>query len=300
MGNKCCSDRNKQGDDNSAEPVKVERNEGPRKTSASVINLIPADSQVRPSVLLGVKGKDAEKFDEAFANMDIPAFVELLNSENSLGEGQLEEVPEHPWADMPASVGALAATQLAVIASMDEANVVTIRQANACEVLVNYLKAKCPPDKRDAGVVLLVFLTSVDGESCADLGQKNVLPDLLRILGDKAQHRGLRCAVSTILINVLLEHQGTASRFIRENGAVQLLKACDSSGSKPDEEPFFLELIENFIELTEADDTGAASKFLPSIRKAVSGSPNTLKSLARKFPGSELEANVSQLMEVIS
>merc|ERR1712070_24820 len=196
--------------------------------------------------------------------------------------------------------GALAATQLAVIASLDEANVVTIRQAGACEVLVSYLKIKCSPDKRDAGVVLLVFLTSVDGESCAELGQKNALTDLLRILGDKELHRGLRCATSTILINVLLEHQGTASRFIRENGAVQLLKACDSAGCKPDDEPFFLELIENFLELTESDDTGAASKFLPSIRKAVSASPNTLKSLARKYPGTELEGNVGQLLEQIS
>lgn len=255
---------------------------------------------MRPSVLLGVKGKDAEKFDEAFANMDIPAFVELLTSENNLGEGQLEEVPDHPWADMPKSVGGLAATQLAVIASLDEANVVTIRQAGACEVLVSYLKASCSSDKRDAGVVLLVFLTSVDAESCAELGQKNALPDLIRILCDKQAHRGLRCAISTVLVNVLLEHQGTASRFIRENGAAQLLKACDSAGCKPEEEPFFLELIENFLELSEADESGAASKFLPSIRKAVTASPATLRSLGRKYPGTDLEAHINQLMEVIS
>lgn len=300
MGNKCCSDRNKAPAADAAPEPKEDRSQGPRKTSASVMNLVPADSNVRPSVLLGVKGKDAEKFDEAFANMDIPAFVELLTSENNLGEGQLDEVPEHPWANIPASVGALAATQLAVIASLDEANVVTIRQAKACEVLVNYLKPKCAEDKRDAGVVLLVFLTSVDGESCSELGQKNVLSDLLRILGDKDSHRGLRAAISTILINVLLEHQGSASRFIRENGAVQLVKACDSTGYRPDDEPFFLELVENFLELTEADESGAASKFMPSIRKAVTASPNTLRSLQKKFPNTELETNLSQLMEAIS
>lgn len=300
MGGKCCSERKQVGVSEAGAAELAKPHDGPRKTSASIMNLVPANSNVRPSVLLGVQGKDAEKFDEAFANMDITAFVELLSSVNSLGEGQLEEVPEHPWADVPASVGALAATQLAVIASLDEANVVTIRQAGACEILVSYLKPACSPDKRDAGVVLLVFLTSVDRESCAELGQKNVLPDLLRILCDKDEHRGLRCAISTILINVLLEHQGTASRFIRENGSVQLLKACDSAGCKPQEESFFLELSENFLELVEPDESGAASKFLPTIRKAVAASPNTLRSLARKYPGTELEANLSQLMEVIS
>lgn len=299
MGNKCCSDRNK---DPAADALKVpdgDRATQPRKTSASVMNLVPEGSNMRPSMLLGIKGKDAERFDEAFANMDIPIFVELLTSENSLGEGQLEEVPEHPWADMPSCVGSLAATQLAVIASLDEANVVTIRQAGACDVLANYLKPNCSTAKRGAGIVLLVFLTSVDDESCQLLGQKNVLPDLLRLLGDKSQHRGLRAAVSTVLINVLMEHQGTASRFIRENGAAVLLKACDANGASPDDEQFFLEIVENFLELTEADDSGAASKFVPSIRKAVVASPNILKSLARKYAKTDIEANVAQILEAV-
>lgn len=299
MGN-CCSDRNKADALPSlgAKPA-LDGASGPRKTSASVMNLVPAGSSVRPSMLLGIKGKDAEKFDEAFANMDIAAFVELLTSENSLGEGQLEEVPEHPWADMPSCVGSLAATQLAVIASLDEANVVTIRQTGACEFLANYLKPSCSKEKRAAGVVLMVFLTSVDDESCQLLGQRNVLPDLLRILGDTSAHRGLRAAISTVLVNVLMEHQGTASRFIRENGAAVLLKACDCNGAKPDDEQFFLEISENFLELTEPDGSGASSKFLPSMRKAVLASPGILKNLAKKYQKKDIEANVVQILEVV-
>lgn len=297
MGGKCCTDRKPDGSAPQQDDAKAQG----RKTAASIILKVPENSGVRPSQLLGVQGEDAEKFDEAFATMDIQAFVQLLSSQNKLGEGQLEEVPEHPWADLPNSVGALAATQLAVIASMDESNVVTIRQAGAIDVLVGFMKPGVSTDKRDAAVVLLVFMTSVDpdGASASEAGQKGVLPDLLRVLGDSSAPRGLRAAVSTILVNILLEHQGTASRFIREDGAKQLMKACDSTGCTPGDLIFFVEIVENLIELTETEEGGEASKFLPSIRKTVEKNPNMLKSLHKKYPGTELETNVHRLMEQI-
>lgn len=279
------------------------KNRGSNKSSTNVMNLVPPSSSERPSKVLGVTGKDAEKFDEAFVSMEkmnIQAFVDLLNSENNLEECQLEDVPSHPWAEKPSCVGALAAAQLGVIALRDASNVPTIRGAGACNLLVRCLQPECPKDKRDYGVLLMGLMTS-DPDSCAELGQKNVLPELLQILADNQNHRGLRCAISSILVNILHEHHGAASRFINEDGAEKLVQACEPFDCAPGDESFFLEIIVNILDLTEPDhDTGATSKFLPSIRNAVKANPLTLKSLADKYKGIELEATVKVLMERVA
>lgn len=297
MGSRCCTDRKPEPPKKVVEaPPQIKR-----KTACSVVGLGVRGGS-RPSAMLGLKGRDAEKFDEAFLNMDVHGFTDLLSSTGTCEQAQLDEIPDHPWAVKPRSVGALAATQLAVIASADVDNAASIREAGAIKALVSFLQVRTSEDKRDAAVVLLVFLSSVDEESCQELGQKNVLPDLLRILGDKQQHRGLRAAISTVLVNVVLEHQGAASRFIREEGAVQLLSACDTVGCRDlqDEEPFLLEIVENMLELAEADEDNTSSKYLPGLRKAASANPHALSYLARKLPESEVEAAADRLVEKLS
>eukprot|EP00971_Amphidinium_carterae_P086751 1716712-Amphidinium_carterae.1 len=61
------------------------------------------------------KGDDADKFDKAFEQNDLKAFVALLAS-NEVIESFEERM--HPWAEDPRTVGALAGTQLAILASV--------------------------------------------------------------------------------------------------------------------------------------------------------------------------------------
>lgn len=314
MGGKCCTDRNKSTekvglftDEVSDRTPQIKKSVGHRQASGDIMKqlALDKDSKMRPSQFLGVTGDDAHRFDQAFVNQDVQAFIELVASTNKLGQGQLDAVPTHPWAMPPATVGALAITQLSVLASRRRDNdnsILTIRQAGACQVLAEVFKAgkESSKDLRDAAVVLMVILTCEDAESCTELGDLDCIPTFLRFIDDKEQSRGFRSALSTILVNIMCEHQASANRFIREDGALPLIKACDSFGYEPGEEKFFDELLDNILELTENQESGAASRFLPHIRKAVAEKPDVLSNLARKFPGTEVEGKVNQLMELAS
>lgn len=100
-------------------------------------------------------GDDCEKFDKAFEKNDIKEFVRLLSSFQKIDA--LED-RMHPWAKDPETVGALSATQLAILASNTESesndhpwNFSTtfaepeyreqIRTAGGIPPLVDYLKS---------------------------------------------------------------------------------------------------------------------------------------------------------------
>ncbi|KAL8441959.1 hypothetical protein Emag_006774 [Eimeria magna] len=104
-------------------------------------------------------GDDVVRFDRAYDNNDIAEFVKLCNS-----TCEIEKLEErmHPWAADPETIGALAATQLAIFASREQEPHLKdeIREAGGIEVLVKLLASK-ELDRKHSAVVALSFL-SVD------------------------------------------------------------------------------------------------------------------------------------------
>eukprot|EP00923_Selenidium_pygospionis_P007720 GHVN01013170.1.p1 GENE.GHVN01013170.1~~GHVN01013170.1.p1 ORF type:complete len:158 (+),score=27.28 GHVN01013170.1:63-536(+) len=105
---------------------------------------------------------DVTRYDRAFDTNDIKVFVELLTSNQRID--QVEE-RMHPWAAEPQTVGALCATQLAVLASRDSiASDVkeSIRELGGIPPLVKLLDSH-DEDRVHASTIVLSFL-SVESE----------------------------------------------------------------------------------------------------------------------------------------
>jgi len=90
-------------------------------------------------------GQDAEKFGLAFEAHDVQAFVELLSSKESIAAF---DERMHPWAENPKTIGTLAGTQLAILASHDDhshedhASIKwQVHEAGAIAPLVNFLRS---------------------------------------------------------------------------------------------------------------------------------------------------------------
>eukprot|EP00747_Dinoflagellata_sp_TGD_P069223 gnl/TRDRNA2_/TRDRNA2_156043_c0_seq1.p1 gnl/TRDRNA2_/TRDRNA2_156043_c0~~gnl/TRDRNA2_/TRDRNA2_156043_c0_seq1.p1 ORF type:complete len:346 (-),score=77.94 gnl/TRDRNA2_/TRDRNA2_156043_c0_seq1:148-1185(-) len=274
-----------------------------RKT-CSARSLSVAGKNSKMSLLYGITGDDALAFDEAFEDMNIEAFVKLLKSPAKLGKGQLEEMPPHPWAKDPASVGALAATQLAVLASDEEhgeARSQHIRAAGAVEPLADFLGRDTPLDKVHAAVITLVFLTSVDVIACADLGaRKDSVEDMARRVGDETIGLGCQAGISTILVNVLCEYHDAAVHFVNKGGADQLLRALRLPAEQGDDDvDFFRELLENILEMLDSEDADDGPVLLPALQQSYENSSHqdSLSALAEKYVGTELEDLLGDLFE---
>lgn len=299
MGAKCCTDRKAQL---LAPSINAQSLFGAtddyRKPSQSVRYLAPTRG-VKPSVMYGVQGPDAEKFDEAMATEDIMKLVALLDSKATANISQVDGMPPHPWACQPATVGALAATQLAVFASEGEVKVAKIRSAGGVLKLAAYLQG-ATEDQMHASVVALIFISSADAACCRDLGHPETMENLCRILGDSRVVRGCRAGVSTILVNILFESQAAGPLFTREDGPSRMLGALEmGSGTLSEEEPFFLELLENLWELVEAEDQGGAPRFLGALRSAAASlrTPEAIRRLQRTLRHPEAQELSAKLLE---
>eukprot|EP00427_Karlodinium_veneficum_P000159 CAMPEP_0169168002 /NCGR_PEP_ID=MMETSP1015-20121227/60773_1 /TAXON_ID=342587 /ORGANISM="Karlodinium micrum, Strain CCMP2283" /LENGTH=242 /DNA_ID=CAMNT_0009240751 /DNA_START=55 /DNA_END=783 /DNA_ORIENTATION=+ len=129
MGAKCCSERKDNA--NSKERKSVAAYGGEKKRAISIG--------------YHSRGDDAEKFDKAFESNDLKAFVSLLSSKQVI---ESFEERMHPWAEDPKTVGALAGTQLAILASVAEKENPRvkddIRDAGAIPPLVDFLHLDSP------------------------------------------------------------------------------------------------------------------------------------------------------------
>merc|ERR1712048_919936 len=123
----------------------------------------------RASQHFGVPAEEADKVDEAFAEMNITKFVQLLASKSKLSGGQIDDIPPHPWAVRPASVCALCAMQLAVLATSSDTRVSEIVRAGAVPKLAALLDPRSPEDQVHAAVVALVLLSSGHSRCCEEI-----------------------------------------------------------------------------------------------------------------------------------
>jgi len=246
MGGKCCHDSRKDG-------------QGPTKdTRKSVHNAYGSGSKRAISIGYQSKGDDADKFDKAFADNDLKAFVQLLSSEQPI-----EKFDErmHPWAEDPKTVGALAGTQLAILASAEDNGGVgikdEIRKAGAIPPLVDFLKSK-EEDRQQTAVVALSFLTADCTENTVQAYEAGALP----LLKDhcKSTVAGMKAAAATTLRNICMENDKYREEFAVQLDGIkdlvaQLAAPKDDSLNHAD---VLLEAVLNLQDIIETgDDDGA-------------------------------------------
>jgi len=240
MGGKCCHDSRKDGPATSKDGRK------------SVINSYGSKRAI--SIGYQSKGDDADKFDKAFADNDLKAFVALLSSEQPI-----EKFDErmHPWAEDPKTVGALAGTQLAILASAEESSGSVgikddIRKAGAIPPLVDFLKSP-EQDRQQTAVVALSFLTADCPENTKEAYKAGALPLLKNHC--KSDVAGMRAAAATTLRNICMEDDKYREEFAVQLDGIkdlvaQLAAPKDDSLNHAD---VLLEAVLNLQDIIESD-----------------------------------------------
>lgn len=185
---------------------------------------------------------DAAKFDEAFDNTNIEMFVDLLDSTQKI---QKMEERMHPWAADPQSVGALAATQLAILASREETpgapDVIKdkIREARGIAALVKFLQSK-EDDRVHAAVVALSFLSVDNAANCVEMFERGAVPHLVKLM--KSNIDGMRAATAQTARNIYVLNRKYREEFKRSGGIQNLVALLDLPTGDYDPSKLYTEL----------------------------------------------------------
>ncbi|KAK6588489.1 ARM repeats containing [Cryptosporidium xiaoi] len=176
---------------------------------------------------------DITRFDLAYDKNDIEEFVKLLSSTQPIDK--LDE-PMHPWAADPKTVGALAATQLAILAARDSQPELkdVIRKKGGIQGLLELLKSK-EEDRIDGAVVALSFLSVNNAECCSTMFECGVLPYLVKCMSSEID--GLRAASAQTARNIFILGISQRKEFMRLGGIqilVNLLTPPNKDVDKPE------------------------------------------------------------------
>lgn len=268
MGAKCCTDRKDAAKDAKAKAAVGKEPSGSKSIRPSMHAGNAYDNKKRAiSIGYHAKGDDAEKFDKAFEDNDLNAFVALLTSTQSI---QAFEEKMHPWAADPKTVGALAGTQLAILSSVAEKDNPAvkdeIREAGAIPPLVDFLRSK-EEDRVQTAVVALSFLTAECPANTEATYEAGAMPLLMQHVD--SQVAGMRAAAATTLRNICMEKEEYRRAFVGQGGLVglvgQLAAPADPSLNHADVQ---LEAILNLQDLIEDDDGGVVEEYAMEAIKA--------------------------------
>jgi hypothetical protein len=242
MGGKCCTER------------KDEPEKQLRKKST-----VPSNKKAL-SIGFSSQGDDAEKFDKAFETNDLQSLVKLLSSTQEI---KSFEERMHPWAEDPKTVGALAASQLAIVASVadkDNPDVKdNIRNAGAIPPLVGFLKSD-QSDRVQAAVVALSFLTADSEENSEATYQAGAMPVLLEHMD--APIAGMRAAAATTLRNMAMVSFKHRREFIQLGGLKRLVSQLSCKGDPSlNLADVQLESVLNLQDVLEAEDGQMVPEF---------------------------------------
>jgi hypothetical protein len=254
-------------------------------------------------------GRDAELFDIAFETRDLLAMVELLPSQQQIGIDSDDNGQRmHPWAEDPKTVGALAASQLAIIASSaDRAkedgesaahyyNVKDeIRDAGAISPLVTFLQSK-EPDRAQASIVALSFLTA-DCEMNAALAYDcGAMPILLEYT--ESPIPGLRAAAAVTVSHMAKVSKQCNEEFVALGGLRALIAQLDcTAGRGTNLADLQLEAVLNLQDVLEIDVGTLNSEHA---RKAVElGAIEGLTRLSRA-EDTEVQESAMELLEELT
>eukprot|EP00929_Paragymnodinium_shiwhaense_P032931 TRINITY_DN18189_c0_g1_i1.p1 TRINITY_DN18189_c0_g1~~TRINITY_DN18189_c0_g1_i1.p1 ORF type:complete len:291 (+),score=60.09 TRINITY_DN18189_c0_g1_i1:132-1004(+) len=207
------------------------------------------------SIRLRRRGSEAERFDVAIENNDLPTLVRLLDSQQAI------ECSEqmHPWAENPRTVGTLAAARLAMLAqekSLDLRQATQkqrIGEAGAVAKLVNFLRSG-EADRVQTAVVALSFLTYGCSRNAVDAYEAGAMPLLLKHLSSKVAR--MRGATATLLRNLCMEDDGYRREFVELGGLASLVKVLGSMPVTPglNISDVQLEVVLAILDIIESED----------------------------------------------
>lgn len=173
---------------------------------------------------------DHAVFDRAFETNDLDAYVYLFPSQQPVSPFKARA---HPWAQTPKTVGALACSQIAFLASeasrageqqaLDVKD--RIRQAGALGPLVEFLKSDAQ-DRADNAVVALSFLTTACSANVKVVYEAGAMELLIPHL--ESHVAGMRSATSTALRNIYTERAECRTRFVDLGGIRGLVANLDA------------------------------------------------------------------------
>ncbi|ORM41217.1 uncharacterized protein BXIN_0349 [Babesia sp. Xinjiang] len=219
MGNSCCFGRLHEY------RAKLESIE------AQVFDNVAAYGPISDALGLDEPECDIERFDLAFENGDIGEFVSLCVSSQPIDK--LDE-RLHPWAANPTTIGALAATQLAIFASKEQQPEYkdAIRKAHGIPTLVEMLKSD-EVDRVHAAVVALSFLSAGNSENCVEMFRAGALPEMIR--GMRSDIDGMRAACAQTCRNIYQLDMEYRRVFVKRGGLVNLVNLLSSSDDEDEE-----------------------------------------------------------------
>ncbi|SPJ08768.1 armadillo-domain containing rhoptry protein [Plasmodium sp. DRC-Itaito] len=221
--------------------------------------------------LLSFTSNDILRFDKAYDENDVQEFVNLCSS-----TCEIEKLEDrmHPWAADPKTIGALSATQLAILASKESEPHYkdAIREANGIAVFINLLKSH-ELDRVHAAVVALSFLSVDNVKNCICMFESGAFPYL--ISGMKSNIDGMKAACAQTCRNIFVLDKKYKKEFLKLGGITQLVNLLELPSNYDDSQPLYTQLeaiyhLEDFI-LNDGDE-------IPEFLEAVKNS-NSIKNL---------------------
>lgn len=236
------------------------------------------------------------KFDRAYESKDVNSFVELLSSRQAI---DAFEERMHPWAADPKTVGTLAATQLAIIASTAEKDKPRAKEeigrAGAIPLLVGYLRTE-EDDRVQIAVVALSFLTTECMPNAVAAFTEGAMPLLLPHLASPIC--GMQSAAAMTLCNLCNEREEYRKTFV-ELGGIGALVAQLGSTADPalNMVEVQLEGVLNLQDLIEDDEGDVVQAYARAAVEA--GAVEKLERLKAVEDG-EMRDAVSDLLRCLS
>lgn len=243
------------------------------------------------------KRTDADRCNEAVLEQDLGALVGLLSSQEPI-----DRLPAHthPWAEDPKTVGALAAAQIAILAStgdeaQDQSMKEAILQAGAIPLIVDMLRSD-QSDRVQTAVVGLKFLLD-DCAACAvDAFEHGALSLLLQQLNSPIG--GMRAAAATALRNMCLARDEYRSEFSKLGGIRRLVQQlCPPPDPAMNQADIQLEAILNLQDVIE-DLAGAVIEQY-ALQALDAGAEEKLQSLTQSTD-EEVQTTAAEVLAKLS
>jgi len=196
------------------------------------------DFDIKQKAREKMRDDDVTRFDRAYDTNNLQEFVSLLTSSQPI-----VPFPQrmHPWAADPQTVGALAATQLAILSSRDEEPHYkdAIREAGGIPVLVSQLLAK-EDDRVHAAVVALSFLSVNNPRNCIEMFEAGAMKSLVKAM--KSSIDGMRAATAQTARNIYVLDTKYRAAFKDAGGIYNLVALLDLPSEEVDPSSLYTQL----------------------------------------------------------
>eukprot|EP00918_Siedleckia_nematoides_P029850 GHVU01064387.1.p1 GENE.GHVU01064387.1~~GHVU01064387.1.p1 ORF type:complete len:277 (-),score=75.73 GHVU01064387.1:284-1114(-) len=202
---------------------------------------------------------DGDRFNRAAQTDDVPELIDLLKSEEEIGP---MEKKVHPWASDPKTIGALAATRLAILAVNDPFKD-SIREAKGLPALLTLMKSRAE-DRVHAAVVAISFMSHDNYANQWELYKEGAIAPLVKGLSSSID--GMRAACAQTLRNIYVIDENAKKAFAMEGGVQRLVNLLDYPGGNAADVDFttHLEATWHIEDLVYHDD-----QIIPEMRREV-------------------------------